>query len=356
MKNFKMNIRHSLTPQMMEYDSIGETWIPYLMYFHRPNYFSKVVNTDFRGFRITHSGNDRIPDFINIENSPVCLLIGGSFAFGVGATDDKKTIPSILNNLTNYTWLNFGGRAYSSTQELLLFLFYYQQIKNIKKIVILSGLNNFVLYYMSKQYPREIGTFFSWNKYNKIMNFTPTPSIQRRVATFILQLFYGRKIDRSDLSRKELVEYLFRGNIEDKKDPNKYDKEDLLHVLKRDILIWKALSKSIGCELTYVLQPFTNWIHKKTSCEEDKLFAELDSYPQNHWQVLKKDLGYDQYIWFLDRIRSICGDNSISFFDMNHAISKMNLDRTWLYVDRAHFNDEGNRIVANILKEEVIDK
>ena len=31
-------------------------------------------------------------------------------------------------------------------------------------------------------------------------------------------------------------------------------------------------------------------------------------------------------------------------------------DGKWLYVDRAHFTDEGNRVVANILKEEVIGK
>lgn len=363
----KMNKRYSITPQMREYDKIGQIWLPYLMYFHEPNYSSSVLNTDSRGFRITYKGPDRIQDFAIADKYPVCLLVGGSFAFGVGATNDRRTIPSILNSITDYLWLNFGGRAFSSTQEFLSFLFYHQQIKNIKKVVILSGLNNLTLYRLSQHYSKELGSFFFWNQYNQKMNTKALP-MDRRVAKWLLYPIFGNKIDYSRVSKEELARYIFNGkerkglinkkvaNVVRKEPDCNSRKEELLHVLRRDILNWKLITESLGIELYYILQPLANWIDKKTLKKEELLFAELDKHPQNLWKVLKDDMGRDQYAWFLENIRGICETNVIPFFDMNEAISKMQLHDTWFYVDRAHVTDEGYQIIAEILKEQVIGR
>jgi len=104
---------------MAEYDKFGSVRLPYLMFFHSRNYISNVLNTDSRGFRITYKDSNKILDFVDLDELPVGLLIGGSSVFGVGATSDRKTIPSILNSTTDNLWLNFGGRAFTFTQEFL---------------------------------------------------------------------------------------------------------------------------------------------------------------------------------------------------------------------------------------------
>ena len=96
-----LKTRYSLAPQMMEYDKIGRTWLPYLMYFHVPNYSSDILNTDSRGFRVGYSGLRRTLDFENIDKRPISLVVGNSTAFGAGATSDKNTISSILSEDTD---------------------------------------------------------------------------------------------------------------------------------------------------------------------------------------------------------------------------------------------------------------
>ena len=91
-----MSVRYTLTPQMIEYDRVGQVWLPYVMYFHTPNYSSSVINTDSRGFRIAYKESRRISNFEDIGQLPLNLCIGGSLVFGVGATNDSTTIPSIL--------------------------------------------------------------------------------------------------------------------------------------------------------------------------------------------------------------------------------------------------------------------
>jgi len=331
-----MDLRFKITPQMIEYYKIGygHKWVPYLMYFHRPNYSSDVVNTDSRGLRVTYKGSNKISDFKNIDNESIGLFVGGSSAFGVGATSDRETIPSILNSISSYVWLNFGGRTFNSTQELLLFMFNYQHIDNIKNIIIFSGTNNIILHYLSKGYPKETGPFYYWSEYNQKMN-TKSISLRRKLIESILPL-----PKREERSNKH----------------NKNEREDLLYVLKRDILIWKLFTDSLGIKLCYILQPLANWVHKRLSKEEELIFKELDSSSVNNWRLVKDGVSYDQYLWFKDSIKEICESNRVSFFDINEAISKMRLDDVWLFVDRGHLTDTGNRIVVDILRKKVIDK
>ena len=40
-----VNQRKILTPQMETYDNLGVKWHPYIMFFQKPNYSSRIVNT-----------------------------------------------------------------------------------------------------------------------------------------------------------------------------------------------------------------------------------------------------------------------------------------------------------------------
>ena len=45
--------RYQYFPQMEVYDKLRVDWVPYLMFFNKPNFRSNVVNTDSRGFRFS---------------------------------------------------------------------------------------------------------------------------------------------------------------------------------------------------------------------------------------------------------------------------------------------------------------
>lgn len=323
-----LRLRYALTPQMLDYDNLSQSWLPYLMYFHSPDYASTSVNTDTYGFRITCKGGEKINTFEKNDTRSVNLLCGGSCAFGVGATADAMTIASFLCALTNQAWLNFGGRAFNSTQEFLLFLFYRARIANIKNIVLLSGINNLILYYLSGLPEDHLGSFFFSRIYSQ--------SMQKATLSF----------------RERLTDLVFKKrNIRESLIVSADAKGCVLEILERDIANWKIFSDAQGINLIYALQPFANWTDKRLSREEKALFDELDINPQNHFRVIKNKLDLDLRSWFLASLKEICGTHNVRFLDMNAYLSKYARDEEWIFVDRAHLNDVGNRYIAQALTD-----
>ena len=55
MENFKdiIKSRNKIVPQMIDYDKIGDRYVPYLMRFDNPDRKFKSVSTDKYGFRQT---------------------------------------------------------------------------------------------------------------------------------------------------------------------------------------------------------------------------------------------------------------------------------------------------------------
>jgi len=144
--------RNVIVPQMRDYDELGmnQEWVPHLMYFHPRSASKKSVSTDQFGARNSVGTK---------PNAPTALLVGGSSVFGIGATSDSKTIPSLLNTSTKYNWRNLGGRAFNSTQEAILL-----HLSNTKEIdgpiVVMSGANNLTRSLMSGSFSPMYGAFF----------------------------------------------------------------------------------------------------------------------------------------------------------------------------------------------------
>ncbi len=351
------DIRYQLAPQMRIYDQLQQVWLPYLMFSQMPNFQSEVVSTDVRGLRIS-------PQYDNVNhispNTPINFLTGGSTAFGVGASSDKNTISAILsNNLQNY-WLNYGGRAYSSTQELMSFLFYSNYWKNIKNVVIFSGVNNMVLYYISRYYPELLGSFYFSNFYYEKMNDLKRKNsfvkFLRTAAKTLLKPFYP-ELDYENISIQTLFEILM-GNVELGKQNQIQKNHGIIHrkdinmfyeVTERDLLLWRSFGKAHNFKVHFVLQPFFNWTTKEPSIEEKKLFEALDKSQQQHWQTIKNyidnPMAYKEY---KDRLQTICQSFDISFLDTN-TFFDASLNNSFLFVDRVHLNDAGNELIADII-------
>ena len=96
---------------------------PYLMRFDNPNKNFESVSTNDQGFRNSMDANGDLIDYNRVlDEKDYQFNFNGWIkrCFWVGATSDSLTMPSQLSKLRNETWLNFGGRAYNSTQEILL--------------------------------------------------------------------------------------------------------------------------------------------------------------------------------------------------------------------------------------------
>jgi hypothetical protein len=174
LKNPILNFRkrYEIVPHIKSYDEMQMCWVPFLMHFHEPNYTSEVVNTDLRGLRRTFMTSELPIILGQPEERPCGLWIGNSMAFGVGTTHDRKTIPSLLNIWgAGELWVNFAGGAFMSTQEFILFTIYYQQFKNIKKVIIFSGLHDFINYFINSEYSQDIGSFSFIDSYQKSMGY-----------------------------------------------------------------------------------------------------------------------------------------------------------------------------------------
>ena len=303
--------RYELFPQMVEYDKMGFTFKPFVMFTNKVNYKSKYINTDKYGIRPTNN-----PDMLFMAEK--CyehnVFIGGSTAFGVGASHDYTTIPSLLKE----RFINLGGRAYQSTQEYLHFTFHENLIPNINKVVIFSGLNNLIFYYLLNNQDSRFGSFYYNDIYlDKMMN----------------------------ISRKVWLK-----NILFKKRRNKIvpDRQTVIDILERDLGWWGKRD----LEIYYFMQPFANWVSKPFTKDEKELFQELDN-TSKQWRVLSKEMDND-HEWYVGAIEGICKKNNIKFMDLNIR-PEINKSKECIFVDRIHLTDWGNKIVAGIIEEQIND-
>ncbi len=331
--------RYAITPQMADYDQIGrrQQWVPYLMLFCEPDCVFPSVTTDCMGFRTTLDADDRpIKSGVlhSSESFERCsVVVGGSTVFGVGATHDRHTIPSVLNRVCRGVWTNLGGRAFNSTQEVILFLLHMP--RRPERILLFSGVNNLAMTSINQGASPIYGAFIHQRRFEAAMN-----NRQR-------EHYVRRLIDRLSKGCRRLL----TRNRASGTPP--YDlaehSSDMLTCFDRDLRVFNTLARGLGVPLYFALQPLATWIDKRLSPEEQEIFALLDKLQGPEWQVLKSGLGLvrDQYFGDLARI---CAREGVPFCNMNHE--PVFREDSWLFVDRVHLTDRGHAADADVLKRE----
>ena len=144
----KREFRYELIPQMKTYDTLGFEWLPYLMFSQTPNFRSDVINTDENGYRYSNNKDISYKNIFDvgkndIQTKGVNLILGNSFGFGVGATEDSATISGNLNDKN--VFLNIACRAHVGFQEIISVVSNIHKFKKINKIVVISGIADFYL-------------------------------------------------------------------------------------------------------------------------------------------------------------------------------------------------------------------
>ena len=326
-----------MTPHMRAYseefaDSGNINWLPYTMYFHPYGYRSEVVNTDDIGFRYSQSrGRDySVADHDGID--AVRVIAGSSTVFGIGASGDRHTLASRLSETDprGLPWINFGGRSFNSTQEMILFALNRHHLPRVKEIVLFSGFNDLGLARLPKRLRQEHGAFFMCNDFFDAMG-------ARKQSRFSSWFQSARKAAAAADDVPTLEEQI----------------DQAARLVLRNLANWRAMAHDLGAELTFVLQPLANWVRKTGTREEEALFTELERkgrFAETYGDILEDDAYRD----YRDRLASGAKDLSVPFIDIVPFIRESLPDDFWLFVDRIHFTDRGHDWMANLLLKKLL--
>ena len=318
--------RNVIVPQMRDYDELGmnQEWVPHLMYFHPRNVALKSVTTNEFGLRNTTGSK---------PGAPTALLVGGSSVFGIGATSDAATIPSLLNATTKFNWHNFGGRAFNSTQEAILV-----HLSNTKKIdgpiVVMSGANNLTRSLMSGSFSPMYGAFFHQGLFEQQMK---SAAVGNRALTRQLVAGLREKFGIGKKSTSQTTSHTSSNRAESYK--------AMLTVFERDCEYINMLAKHNSTTASFVLQPFAPWINKSLTSQETELFKLLDQEAESFSRILI-ELAEHKAQYSRD-VEAICTSAGLKFLDLNIASELQQPE--WLFVDRVHLTDAGYSAVAKLL-------
>jgi len=325
------NTQKKLLPFLGEYEKLGEILCPYIMRTSTPNYRSNLISTDEAGFRHTKLGNyDLSPLSKNIlkKDMKVNIFLGSSSLFGIGASNNKYTIPSWLAKYGINNPINFGIPAFNSTQELISFLLFKPQEVEIERIIIFSGINNFTLKEVGKCSLPNISPLFN----NDIVTFNINKDkSSRELIKALLNKFISKiNLNKKHANKQTLITRQF----------------DPINQTINDLKIINSIAKNSNSKLYFFFQPLASLMNKKFSVEEQMI---LDSLKNNNYETrfLNKKIisQYNKSIKFLE---SFCKEESISYFNLNNEL-KTNSD-DWFFSDSVHLTDYGYSICSDFIK------
>lgn len=331
-----------LTPHMRAYaedfsDSGSINWLPYLMYFHPFNYRSPTVNTDASGFRYSEGAGRKwsVSDLGEAGDADaVRLIAGSSTVFGIGASADRHTLASRLteNDPRPEPWVNFGGRSFNSTQELMLFVLHRHKLPKVEEIVLFSGFNDLGLARLPASMRMEHGAFFMCRDFFDAM--------RKKKQSPFTTWFRSRN---------------GRGGGEDDEAPEIDEQIAYAADLTlRHLDVWRALADDMGAKLTFVLQPLSNWVRETGSPEEEALFADLEKhgrFAETYGDILERE-NFEAYA---RRLAEGAAKIGVRFVNMAPVIADAAAPDQWIFVDRIHFTDDGHDFVSKLLLDQLIE-
>ena len=305
--------RYHITPQMRDYDNLSCVYRPYIMFFNQDKFASKSVNTDIDGFRLNYINNKFVSNKeIIINKKEVNIVIGGSLAFGFGTTSDKKTISSLLSLETGEIFINYGATAFNAKQEFILFINNVEKFYKIKRVIIISGINDLYL------------------------------NIIRQDKMFE-NIFFDKKFKNAfSKPKKNILDFLNKKNTtEEDSCANQIDFKLMNNNYNELFSLWNKLSNVYSFKVFFFLQPFCSWFKKELSDEELKIFDILDSSNDTAHNVLQKISDLNYYDNFENILSTNSKKNKISYSDLNYELKDLNDAGKWLFVDRVHLTDLG---------------
>lgn len=343
----------------LSYKNMPHEFRPFVMFVNSPNYKSSHVNTDRLGFRKTYSNQGKTIETSDLKKEKICnILMGGSTAFGMGASSDTNTISSCLSKDGIYCH-NFGVRAATSQQEFLIFQNFKKFLPKVKNVFILTGVNDLALAAEENSffYPEFGGVYSEDMRFNQFwsqyISFKSSRWIMGKNKFFFIieHLINKFKIFKLLFS---LLSYLLptsKNYKKTKKFVNLSFEEKILNlrnIIANDINSWKAFSEKYKFKIIYILQPGICWSNKDLS-EKEKFILENQRavLGSNYYDKFMRKEAYNNHKIFLE---GECKKNEIEFIDANNIFNNFPKNDE-LFLDLCHLTDKGNEYLAKYLKK-----
>jgi len=321
-------------PQWADY-ALLQAYRPLAGFVARPDHRSPALNTDALGMRESYDAEGRHVDLFEARAAfPRCrVLLGGSAAFGVGATSDRTTIAARLGG-PGEPCLNLGVRATTSRGELAVYLALKHLLPPPARVFLFSGANDVLLAATDSAsvFP-AYGAAFSheirglaragadqsgWDRMGA--------RLQVPAAASVLAARARRRLARRSGPPSSVRAFPERLEV-------------MLHLLADTLETWSWLRAAQGFELTFVLQPALPWCPRSpTPVERECYEADVEAIP-----ALVRLADLEVYERLRAELARACDRLEITFLDANPWMASS--DET-LFVDTLHLTDAANALVA----------
>ena len=312
---FKRRKTHSIKrhdPVIVDYETIGLVWRPYVMRLTRPNQVTPSVRTDGQGFRISHFRGEAFPFQQYRDREDVSALLGNSAAFGVGASKDANCLASQLALIYDQPWFNFAGRASNLMQDVLTFLLF--GAPRSRNIVLMSGVNDLLFALTFESASCSLPTFWGNDLFQEL-NKRDTPDMARGDTKLPVEQRYMLALQGID----------------------------------RALLLLSRYARDKHTRILFALQPLLAWIDKPLHAEERVACQDWDAILSGFRATHKPEVIRPWKDRYPADLRSICKMHEIEFVDLNPDPAWLTGER--LFVDRIHLTDRGQRIAAELIRK-----
>lgn len=329
-------------PMQTEYKLLGLSPHPFVTYTLKPHYRSELVCTDSFGFRQNY-GSDGVPlDLRTVRSrySACRLLLGGSVAFGIGASSDRTTMAALLTT-PERPFINLGISAAACQQELAYYLALRHLLPEVTDVVLFTGFNEAVHAGLREA---EVHPEFGGTVLGEMRMPPPPPNPLTRFVRKVRSAVNG-VVGAAPAAAEEWA----RTEVEDNLLPPELVDMRLRATLDRTVQtmkIWRILQDALDMRVHYVLQPSIGWTTKR-----------LTELEQSRWEEDQVQLG-KAVRWLAtevvhqrlrDELETGAKEAGIRFYDANDWLAD-GYDDTTIFIDVAHFEDAGQQIVADELE------
>jgi lysophospholipase L1-like esterase len=319
------------------YDAFGTQYLNPFYFFSLPsdskvlarinNPTVSVTPAGFRGSGPEQKGSRKL-----------AFLVGGSAAFGHGASSDQTTICGYLNEIQGeYYFVNAGVPGWNSTQE-----FYRVAIQLLEYkpdvIVVYDGYNDVGINYKYHQDKMQFppGTPDSYDDLAHEVD-----DIRARSQAPLIRVNFSRLYNLTfPRVRTRLSQALGQNNAGTKRvealrpiDPETVDHDAASYLWNVENMT--RLASARGTKVIVFWQAIS-MLHRIATAEERRELGEEGEQFQEYLQRFHRYVIENQ-------------DNDLQFFDLSNVFDRYpdKTRLTDLFKDKVHLTDRGNRILAN---------
>lgn len=333
-------------------------------YYLWPPYLSKIV-TPIPGVLPGISGQKRF--FINsagirgsepsAEYNYRILALGGSTTES-GELDEDETWPALLQKKINQeknikSWVgNAGRRASTSRENLIQMKYFAPQIKNVDSILLLVGVNDFMMSLEENYQPvfNNLNKTPTADEFDRAFFIHPYTHLGLKgTATWSLI----KKIKVTFLGRKKIVEadgktQLFWRNQRQNSDiiENLPDLKLALREYRSNLEQIVSLSKTRKIRLILITQP-SLWQENMPKELAALLWFGCIDKEKSHWRCYSPEVLNHGLTKYNETLLNVCHDYQIECIDLADKLPK----DTSIFTDDVHFNENGAREVAKEVYE-----